>query len=482
MNQHQSSDRPMAAALAAAVLVAALLGACSSDDPPPPWLAELACHTGAWRFDSGETLVLTPVDNGLRYRLLDGRSGRFEPGDDGRLEAREGWRSEGPVVAMATPGPCRSNTLGFQLEGGPSGTATRLELPVTETTFGSGDLTLRGRLVMPAQANGPVPLAVLVHGSEDYSAVDIYPKQYLLPAQGVAVFVYDKRGTGGSEGEYTQDFHVLADDAIAALDTARRLRPDAFSRAGFIGSSQGGWIAPLAASQADVDYVVVEYGLADTALAEDREQVIDDLRAAGHDDKVLAKAREVTDATALLITSGFTRGFDELDDVRRSYGEEPWFADIRGEFTGMILDKPAWLPQWLMRAGFARLDVQTSWEYEPIPVLEALPMPQLWIIAGEDLEAPNSETLRRIRMLQSQGLDIDLAVFPDTDHGIYEFVEQDGSRTMLRHPDGYLRLLAQWAAGSGLHGNYGSAQLEPARPRSAGPAPFETTTAASLDP
>lgn len=449
--------------LAAAVLAGALLAGCGGD-ATPELPAELACQVGAWQFDSGETMVLAPANGDLRYRFLDGRIGLLQAdGDQGQYVAREGWRQEGPTVASATFGACPTDRLQFELQDGPAGIATRLELPTEDTTFASGDLTLRGRLVMPTQVDGPVPLAVLVHGSEDYSGVDIYPKQYLLPAQGVAVFVYDKRGTGGSQGEYTQDFHVLADDAVAALETARRLRPGAFSRTGFVGASQGGWIAPLAASRSDVDYVVAEYGLAETALAEDREQVMDDMRAAGHDDEVLAKAREVTDATALLITSGFTRGFDELDDVRRRYGDEPWFADVRGEFTGKVLDLPAWLPQWAARAVFARLDVQTSWEYEPMPVLGALSMPQLWIIAGEDLEAPNAETLRRIRLLQSRGLPVDLAVFPDTDHGIYEFAEEDGARTMLRHPEGYLRLLAEWIARPDLDGDYGSAQLEPAR-------------------
>lgn len=468
--------------LAATILAAGLLGACSGGDAPE-LPAGLACQVGAWIFDSGETMVLAPANGDLRYRFLDGRIGLLQAeGGQGRYAAREGWRQEGPVVASATFGPCPADRLEFELQDGPTGTATRLELPAQDTTFTSGDLTLRGRLVMPAQADGPVPLAVLVHGSEDYSGVDIYPKQYLLPAQGVAVFVYDKRGTGGSEGEYTQDFHVLADDAVAALETARRLQPDGFSRTGFLGSSQGGWIAPLAASRADVDYVIAEYGLAETALAEDREQVMDDLRAAGHGDEVLSKARSVTDATAMLVVSGFTRGFDELDDVRRRFGDEPWFADVRGEFTGRILDLPAWLPRWAARAAFARLDVQTSWEYEPMPVLEALTMPQLWIIAGEDVEAPNAETLRRIRLLQARGRPVDLVVFPDTDHGIYEFTEEAGSRIMLRHPDGYLRLLAEWTTGSDLRGDYGSAQLEPSPVENAEPAPAEPATATWQDP
>ncbi len=54
----------------------------------------------------------------------------------------------------------------------------------------------------------------MVHGSENPAIGNVYP--YMLVAQGVSVFVYDKRGTGASEGDYTQNFELLADDAAAA--------------------------------------------------------------------------------------------------------------------------------------------------------------------------------------------------------------------------------------------------------------------------
>jgi uncharacterized protein len=45
----------------------------------------------------------------------------------------------------------------------------------------------------------------------------------MFPAQGIGAFVYDKRGTGISGGTYTQDFSVLADDAVVAMKDAKRL-------------------------------------------------------------------------------------------------------------------------------------------------------------------------------------------------------------------------------------------------------------------
>jgi len=49
--------------------------------------------------------------------------------------------------------------------------ARRIELPERTSMFPSGDLQLRGKLVMPeasTQGAGPVPAVVIVHGSESY--------------------------------------------------------------------------------------------------------------------------------------------------------------------------------------------------------------------------------------------------------------------------------------------------------------------------
>jgi len=445
----------------ASLLAALLVAGCGEDEPPPP-PADLACQSGAWQFDDGEISSLSRSDHGLRYRFIDGRSGRFEATDAAELTAMEGWRKDGPIVASVKFEPCAKGRMQFHVQGGPAGIATKIPLQIEDTRFNSGAFILQGRLLMPAATTGPVPLAVLVHGSEHDSAVDANALQYLLPAQGVAVFVYDKRGTGRSQGEYTQDFDLLAGDAIAALAEARRLRPDAFARVGYVGGSQGGWIAPLAASRSRVDYAVALYGLADGALAEDRGQVMDDLRAKGHGAEVLAKAREVTDATGGLIASGFTEGFDQLDRVKAKYGDEPWFSDMEGEFTGAILRAPTWAPQWIVRAIAKHKDLGTSWDYEPMPVLEKLQAPQLWVLAEDDTEAPNAETRRRLKMLQEKGRPIDVVVFPHTNHGILEYAGKPADRISLRHPDGYLRLIADWIKRGRLQGSYGSGKLQPA--------------------
>jgi cephalosporin-C deacetylase-like acetyl esterase len=64
---------------------------------------------------------------------------------------------------------------------------------VTNVTFQGAGVRLVGRLVMP-KVSGRVSIVVLVHGSKHFSALDLYSPQRQLPAQGIGVFVYDKRG------------------------------------------------------------------------------------------------------------------------------------------------------------------------------------------------------------------------------------------------------------------------------------------------
>lgn len=406
-----------------------------------------ACHVGAYRLADGALIDVAPTKDALRWRLMDGRTGELRPGADGGWISRRGWSDQPDGTAVAF-GACDEGRISFAGQ-----TGQKLKFQVIDTTFQGDGVKLAGRLVLPA-GEGPVPISILVHGSEDYSGRDRYFEQRAWPANGVGIFVYDKRGTGQSEGKYTQDFRVLARDAAAAVAEARRLAGDRAGRVGLDGGSQGGWIAPLAASQTKVDYVIVRFGMAESALAEDRGEVMLGLKEKGYGEDVLAKARKVTDATGLIMASNFERGWDELDALRKAYGQEPWFKDVNGEFSGEILRRTR---EDAIQVGRAT-DVGTSWDYEPLPVLEKLNTPMLWILAGEDREAPVDETRRRLLALAKAGRPVSVLEFPKTDHGMVEFqAGPGGERTALRYAEGYFQADIDYAKTGALPGRYGSA-------------------------
>lgn len=441
------------ATLTAALFAAAAVHAAHAADTGPAAAGpDLGCHVGAYRLDDGRSLTLGRIDqpSALRWRLLDGRTGKLAS-KDGALVATVGWSDRADTVKVEL-GRCGEGVVFDGHRGEP------VKLDVVDTQFEGAGVKLRGRLVLPA-GQDKVPVVVMVHGSENYSGVDLYYQQYLFPSEGVGVFVYDKRGTGGSSGKYTQNFHELSDDAVAALREALRLGGERVGRIGYLGGSQGGWIAPLAASKApQAQFVEVGFGLADGVLAEDRDQVVLDLRAAGFGDAAtLRKARELTDVTGLIASSSGQRGWTELAAVRKKYETQPWWKAVKGEYSGLV----ATHTREQVMAEFKKYDYEVSWDYDPMPVLRTLKTPQLWVLGGDDIEAPSEETQKRLTALGRAGRPIASVVFPQADHGILEYESKNaqGERQHTRTADGYLRMLLDWIKRGTLDGwPYGTAK------------------------
>jgi uncharacterized protein len=340
----------------------------------------------------------------------------------------------------------------MQFDGMP---ARRIPFDVTDTTFQGRDVALAGRLVLP-QGDGAVPIVVLVHGAEHTSARDSYSLQRILPAEGVGVFVYDKRGTGASGGKYTQDFAILADDALAAMREARRIAGARTGRIGYQGGSQGGWVAPLAAARAPVDFVIVSFGLAVSVIDEDQEQVALEMSLKGHRPEVISKALEVADAAEAVIASGFISGFKRFDAVRARYRGEPWYKDVHGNYTWLLLP---YSEAELREKGKAYV-WGTPFHYDPVPTLRALDVPQLWILGEDDLDAPSAETSRRIKALAAEGRPITLALFPHAEHGLteYEF-NSAGERVSTRYAAGYFAMMRDFIRDGRLQDAYGASVI-----------------------
>ncbi len=393
------------------------------------------CPIGAYRFSDGEIVDIARSEGDtLRWRKFDGTTGALRKKQDGL------WTS-----TLAT------GEIEFD-----GRKAHRIPFDVTDTVFdGRGGIKLAGRLVLP-QGKDPVPIVVLVHGAERESARESYALQRLLPAENVGAFVYDKRGTGGSEGKYTQDFDTLADDAVAAMREAKRIAETRSARIGYQGGSQGGWVAPLAATRAPVDFVIVSFGLAVSVIDEDQEEVALEMRLKGHSQEEISKALEVASAAEAVFESGFTKGFDRLDAVRAKYCNEPWYKDVHGNYTHFILPYTA----AEAREKFKDSLPGTPFRYDPMPTLRAVKTPQLWILGEDDLEAPSAETSRRITTLIQEGKPITLALFPHAEHGMTEYeVAPDGERASTRYALGYFTMMRDFARNGQLSGSYGSSRV-----------------------
>lgn len=210
---------------------------------------------------------------------------------------------------------------------------------------------------------------------------------------------------------------------------------------GVMGESQGGWVAPRAASRTPVDFVISSYGLAVSMIEEDRQEVAQSLHMHGFGKEAQAKAEQLHRAAVRVMLSRFNDGLDELESLKTRYRDEPWFAKVQGDFTRTLaLASAEEMPK--LRTLF---DFPYDIAYEPVPVIANLDVPQLWLLAGKDTEAPHEATLENLRRLQKQGLPIDVIVFEDAEHGMI-VVEGEGADRRLagRTSAGYFERLVSW--------------------------------------
>ena len=274
-----------------------------------------------------------------------------------------------------------------------------------EVSVSSSGVTLAGTLYLPL-VPGPHPAVALVHGSQnaDRSNPRYRSDAILLARHGIAALVYDRRGLGRSTGDAEATFDDLAADAAAAV-SALRARRDV-GKAGLIGYSQGGWLAPLAATKTDgIFFLVLVCGPAVSVEEQEIQRVRYTLMDNGASEEDVARAvaytRKVFDAAY--------RGgsWEELAAATEKAKGAPWAE------TAQLVTAPADLEGWRRQ------------RFDPEPVLRRTTVPVLALFGGQDPMVPpseNAELLRRL-LAEAGNRDVTIKVFPRAHHGLEQYGE-----------------------------------------------------------
>lgn len=419
--------------------------------------SELRCLLGVYALPDGKWMTITGVGGqprGLQYTLSNGQFGSLREGAGGSFTAEAfAIRFEScSVGAMAM-------TRGQVTERG-----ARLHLTEKVTSFTSDGLKLHGKLVLPPSGQAHA-LAVWIDGSNNDPSTDDTVWQYELARRGIAVFVYDKRGTGASEGAPSSDFHARARDTAAAVEAARRLVPDVH-RVGAIGASQGGWVAPLTATKVHLDFVIAAFALAESPIAQDKALVEQQLREAGVDGAALTEARELTAITERIVRSNMREGLGELDAFKAKHSNSAWLGAIQPRsYTGIFLK-------------FSSEDIRTNgpamaqgltFDHDPRSVIETIKSRQLWLLGGSDRQAPSEGTQAILKQIQLRRADVSVVVFPNAGHGLIESVPTDSGKASS-YSARLFDITADWIRDQKLPGS-GSFINLPILPRSNDPQP-----------
>jgi pimeloyl-ACP methyl ester carboxylesterase len=222
-------------------------------------------------------------------------------------------------------------------------------------------------------------------------------------------------------------------------------------RIGLVGFSQGGWIAPMAAAQgAQVNTIVVNYGVARPVFDEDRWGYVWALRHEGFGDREIAEVDALNEIAARIVDQRRKDAYAELRPAFEEAKDKPWFAAVQksdsmvGYMAGSPL--PLWAWEWFDKlVGFEVIFGSIDRLYDPEATIRDLGIPSLWLFAGDDSSAPTPWSVEVLEGLIAEGAPIEYEVFPDLEHGM--LVVGDSSeqeREYLGYHPGYPLRYIRW--------------------------------------
>jgi len=298
-----------------------------------------------------------------------------------------------------------------------------------DITFNSGDATLSGTVIIPS-GEGPWPGVVFVHGAgAETRDVNRFLASYYAE-RGIASLIYDKRGAGESGGDWqVVGFDALAQDVLAAVEVLRR-RPEVDPAAiGLRGQSQGGWVAPLAASQStEIAFLVTVAGPMVTPAEEGHWDAVRALEQAGYDTTDIAEVGALLSARDGAVRTGDWETYRAaLTNARR----RPWF-DASG--ISPEVNPDSWLWGWYRKI----LD------FDPIPVFEQLSIPILALFGAKDESIPAEQSAATLRHLRDDGHQpYTIVVYPSVDHAMRK-VPIGPEFQWPAYADGFLDRQVEW--------------------------------------
>ena len=269
-------------------------------------------------------------------------------------------------------------------------------------------VTLAGTLTLP-EDGGPFPAALLItgSGSQDRDETIFQHKPFLVIADhltrsGIAVLRVDDRGVGGSTTGQDPTAVTSEDyvgDVLAGVRfLAKRPEIDKF-RIGLIGHSEGGIIAPLAATRSDaIAFVVL---LAGTGIRGDRLLMLQNeliSRAEGMEEGELESALALNRALFDLVLDLELSSDERVLEMREVMRHSPTLEGAsKEERDGVLAQVTTPWVQWFIR-------------HDPTPALETVRCPVLALNGSLDIQVPAEVNLNAIEAALARGENSDYQV------------------------------------------------------------------------
>ena len=276
---------------------------------------------------------------------------------------------------------------------------------VEEILFPSQSITLAGTLYKP-ETNIPSPAMVVVHPASGGERSDpLYDHlRSELPGHGIALLIFDRRGSGASEGDFeTADFDDLASDVISAVGYLQSRTDIDPMKIGLHGTSQGAWIAPIAARRKPDIACIVAVSASGVSPADQMNYgVAFHLEKDGFEPAAVDKAIELRNLVNEYFRGHVSREQAQADLIR--FEHEPWY------------ERAYLYPANELPADITRSKWHYEMDYEPLSIWKQVRQPTLFLFAQVDEWVPIEQSLFNYREATRHAGDVTLKQIDGTDH------------------------------------------------------------------
>ena len=277
-----------------------------------------------------------------------------------------------------------------------------------EVAFANETVQLAGTLYKP-DTRTKYPSLVVLHSANGGTRQFPFYQHLVthLPASGMAVLLFDRRGSGRSSGDFeTASFETLAKDGSAAIAYLRSRDDIAEQQIGLYGISQGGWIAPLVVGmRSDIAFLVIVSGCGVSPARQMDYGATYNLRQQGFTEHTIAQAIALRNRVNEYYRGHISREVlsTELDRAQ----SEPWFQ-------AAYLNPSQGLPEDVTKKKW-----WYELDYEPLAIWQQIQQPTLFLFAEADQWVPVAESMAKFRRATAHLKDVKMIQIQDTDHLMY---------------------------------------------------------------
>lgn len=285
-------------------------------------------------------------------------------------------------------------------------------------------IKLAGTLTIP-EGKGPFPAVIMITGSgaqnRDEELFGFKPFRIIadhLTRRGIVVLRCDDRGIGGSTGNTALSTALDFSGDVAAQAAFLRTRSEIKENGiGLVGHSEGGIVAPLAASKGGFAFIVLIAGPSVTGEEVILEQARLISKAGGVKDEVIeANLADQKKIFALVKSPGNEK---EIESTITEATHKS-FEAMTPEEKKSIADPEAFIKNYV-KGQMASLG--SPWfryfiSYDPAPALRQVKCPILALYGAKDLQVPPAQSVPVLEKIVKEGKnrDVTIKVMPEANH------------------------------------------------------------------